>query len=289
MMLPAVTVIGTGALGSTLAKALRSQQVQIKSVYNRTATESELLSEAVDSRYYGSFPADACELGCLIFLTVQDDAISAAAKKLASLQEDWTDYSIVHCSGNETSAVLQPLKDKGALVAAFHPLQTFTKESLPTVFKDIYFNVEGDSELISLLMGLAKLLGAKAFEISPEAKSYLHAAAVMASNYLVALLHASEQVAEMGGLDPQEVRKSLIPLVRQSLENVTTGKLHTALSGPVARGDCTTVRRHLDLIQPREELSELYRQLGRQALQLAKQKGTIVPERLEELEKLLSS
>lgn len=286
--MPDVSIIGTGALGSALARALTRQDIQIKSLYNRKVESSQRLGEDLEVNTVGKFPQKIEGLAPLTFLTVPDGSIRSVADELAVLQNDWTDFIIVHCSGTEPAAILSTLADKGAHIASFHPMQTFTNLSGPSDFKGISFDMEGDSEALSVLKSIAERLGALTFKVTPKAKRYLHASAVIASNYLVALLHASEQVASLGDLDTEAVRNALLPLMRQSLENTGKGDLPDALSGPIARGDVETVSRHLQLLKPNSNLLSLYKQLGRQALHLASRKKTLTSQQITKLEKLLT-
>jgi predicted short-subunit dehydrogenase-like oxidoreductase (DUF2520 family) len=80
-----------------------------------------------------------------------------------------------------------------------------------------------------------------AFEIDDEGRAAYHAAASVASNFLVTLQAAAERVAAGAGLEPAEARRLLLPLVRQTVENVAAHGPERALTGPIARGDDATV------------------------------------------------
>lgn len=267
---PNVSIIGTGALGSTLAKALSEQSISIKSLFNRSEEGLADLAEIVDADLFESFPTSEEQLGKLIFITVPDDQIPHVVNRFAALGDSFENYFFVHCSGNSPADVLSILSDKGANVASFHPLQTITKTSPPDSFKGIYFNIQGDSKAVALLGNIAAEFEAKWFEVSAQAKPFLHAAAVMASNYLVALLKASGDIAELGGLDSTEVKQAMLPLVMESLRNASSSELSNALTGPIARGDIKTVGKHLKMLEQNPDLLALYKQLGKKALELSK-------------------
>lgn len=267
---PEVSIIGAGALGSTLADALFQKNITVKSLYNRNPELLSDLAERTGATYSASFPSSQKELGTLIFLTVADDAIQAVASRLATLADSFEGYTVAHCSGNKTTSVLSDLAEKEAEVAAFHPLQTFTQGAGPHDFKDIYFDIEGDRQAVSLLADVAGLLGARWFEITAEQKPWLHASAVMASNYLIALLETAGKIAAQGGMDEQEVRTALLPLIIKSLNNASAENLSDVLTGPVARGDAETVKNHLAILQKNPLFLTLYKQLGQVALSLAR-------------------
>lgn len=284
-MKPEITTIGTGALGTTLARALHKNGYFIKSVFNRTVSEAEKLAGQLGAELTGSFPASVEETGALVFIAISDDAIREAAFKLSDKIVDFSGKTVVHCSGNETSAILDPLKKRKAITAAFHPLQTFHKNSGPDSFSDIYISLEGDEKAVHLLSGIADRLGSKALPITPGAKPYLHAAAVMASNYLVALMEAAGEISELGGIEQQQARKALMPLAKTALENTSASDLSAVLSGPVARGDVSTVEKHLKLLEHNPELLSLYKTLGLQTLKLARKNNRLTVEESEELKK----
>lgn len=282
-----VTIIGTGSLGSALAKALFENNYTITSLFNRRLRKAESIAREVGARYFSEFPESVNQLGSLIFLTVQDSEIAQTAHNLARITNDFTGYTVVHCSGSKEASLLEDLKNKGARTAAFHPLQTFPAGSGTQHFRNIYFDVESDDTTYNYLRGIANDLGGQTIQITAAAKPYLHAAAVMSSNYLVSLLHLSGKIAELGGIDKEAAMQALIPLARTALQNIESNSLPDALTGPIKRGDYETVRLHIDLLKGDDELLNSYKKLGLQTLQLAKQSRTLTERKRSELYELL--
>src|SRR5207237_5489570 len=88
----------------------------------------------------------------IVFLTVPDDAIGPLCKEIAEAGGWRAGQGVVHCSGALPSDVLQPAKDAGALVASFHPLQTFASlEAAIAHMPGSTFAIEGDPELVTQL------------------------------------------------------------------------------------------------------------------------------------------
>ncbi len=286
---PEVTTIGTGALGAALTKALHQSGYPVKSIYNRTASGARTLAAEIDADVCSTFPQQPDELGTMVFITVRDAAIAQVARRLAKLSNDLSEFVFVHCSGNEPSEVLKPLSAKGAHVAAFHPLQTFTATSGPADFENIYFDLEGDEGAVGVLNDMAGRLGAKTIRVPASAKPYLHAAAVTASNYLLALLEASGRIAELGGLKKGEIQEALLPLIKTTLDNAESGRTEDILTGPVKRGDIQTVKEHIELLRSDKSLMSLYKKLGSVALDIAVRSSTLSEEKIEELSRLLKS
>lgn len=289
MSQPSVTVIGTGALGTVLARGLYENDYPVTSLYNRRLRKAETLSREVNAHFFSEFPESAEELGSIIFITVRDAEIAKVAQNLSKIADDFSGYTIIHCSGSESTDLLKPLKAKSAQTAAFHPLQTFTVNSGTQAFRNIYFDIEtaGNSQTFKLLRQLATSLGGQTVEVSAKAKPYLHAAAVMASNYLVTLMEASAEIANLGGLDEDEALAALLPLVRTTLQNVESQNISAALTGPIKRGDTETVQRHLQILSKDKNLLSLYKNLGLETLKLADRSNSLSNQKKAELYELL--
>jgi predicted short-subunit dehydrogenase-like oxidoreductase (DUF2520 family) len=111
---------------------------------------------------------------------------------------------------------------------------------------------------------------------------------VLGCNYLTGLLDAAVTLAQEAGIDRKTALAALEPLVRATIDNVTAMGPEKALTGPIARGDCETVARHLEaLAKCPPDLVNLYRTAGLWTVQLAKRKGTIDEETVEALRELL--
>ena len=288
MSLPTITIIGTGGLGTALARALSEFGIPIKSVFNRSGQIAEDLAGELSIPVFGSFPTDSEKLGKLVFITVSDRAIQEIAQRLAELDRDFSDRIFVHCSGNETDALLEPLKNKNAAVASFHPLQTFSSGASPDDFQDIYFSVQGDEEAYELLEDVAGKLGAHTIQISAGQKSRLHAAAVFASNYLATLLETATEIAASDELTREEAGKMLLPLIKTTLHNAETDSFGDALTGPIKRGDLQTVQKHLELLKGNRNFLDMYCSLGRQALRIAERNGSIEETTAEKMRTILN-
>src|ERR671934_27942 len=100
---------------------------------------------------------------------------------------------------------------------------------------------------------LAETLGLRPFDLDDGARTLYHAGAAIASNYLVTLYRAASRLFADAGAPPE----ALVPLMARTIEN------GFQLTGPIARGDWTTVDRHLAAIRAREpELEEMYTALA---------------------------
>lgn len=261
-----ISLIGTGALGTTLAKAMHRHRYPIKSLYNRTHEKAERLVASLNVETSGTFPEKADELGGIVCIVVPDGSVSEVATELARLgdSEFWNTRCVLHFSGALTAAALDPLKNRGAAVGSLHPLQTFSGNSTPEDFEGIYFSYQGDDEAIEFIDEFIQYVGAQYIRLSGFGKPYIHAAAVMAANYFATLVEASGKIAEAGGVTYDDAVKLFFPLIRTMVDNVEGSNPKQALSGPLLRGDVETVNKHLKLM-PQDE-KELYQELGRYTL-----------------------
>jgi predicted short-subunit dehydrogenase-like oxidoreductase (DUF2520 family) len=108
------------------------------------------------------------------------------------------------------------------------------------------------------------------FEIDDEGRAAYHAAASVASNFLVTLEAAAEEIAAGAGLAPHEARALLVPLLRRTVDNIAELGPERALTGPVARGDRATVAAQWAAIeQVAPHLLDLFDELVRHTRTLA--------------------
>jgi len=227
----------------------------------------------------------------MVFLTVPDDAIQPLCEQIAR-QGGWKPGQfVVHCSGALPSDVLMAAKEQGALVASFHPLQTFA--SLDAAMSNLpgsTFGIEGDPPVVEALDRLVVLLGGASLHLTREQKTLYHAAATIASNYTVALAAlASDLLVSAGVADDEDTAlRYLLPLLRGTVENLTKLGLPGALTGPLARGDAGTVARHIEALEANDPaLVDLYKVLAKTALPLATRKGGLDEETLAKLREIL--
>lgn len=209
--------------------------------------------------------------GQLIFLTVPDDAISFVSEQLSQHYEHLEGYYFVHCSGTHSSDSLKALKEKGAQVASFHPMKAITPDS--KTFEGSWFDIEGDEDLLKVLESLTESLQAHSFRVTAEAKPFLHASAVVASNYLVVLADLLTKIAAKGKIPEEVALKALGPLMESTLANIKHHGVTESLTGPIARGDVQTVKKHVQSLADDQDLLHMYKMLGLEAVKIAIRKN----------------
>jgi predicted short-subunit dehydrogenase-like oxidoreductase (DUF2520 family) len=226
------------------------------------AAEATELEVTVHGRE--GLPADATHHAVL--LCVPDGEIEAAC---TSIPEPTPRY-VGHVSGATPLASLVPATTRGAEVFSLHPLQTIPHPE--TDLTGAPCAVSGSSpEALEFAETLAERLGLRPFAIDEDARTAYHAAASIASNFLVALEESAAELLERSGIeDPHEL---LAPLVlRTALNWSEQGR--DALTGPIARGDEETVERHLaELAERAPQLVPLYTVLAERTRALATEKA----------------
>jgi predicted short-subunit dehydrogenase-like oxidoreductase (DUF2520 family) len=180
----------------------------------------------------------------LIILAVPDAAIAEVARKVEI--GPW----LAHVSGATPLAGLDPHQRRFSV----HPLQTLTRDRGAEQLDGAWGAVTAETdEARSTGHWLAETLGLQPFDLADADKPLYHAGAAMASNFLVTLYRAAARLLEETGAPPE----ALVPLMTRTIEN------GFALTGPIARGDWSTVEAHLRALEERApDLVPLYRALA---------------------------
>ena len=278
--------IGAGTVGTALAKTLSERGYPVVAVYSRTLSSAERLAQMVDGCRSVDSAQAVASAADLVFVTTPDDAVGPVVAGI-----EWRPgQSVVHCSGADSVDTLEPARRAGANVGAFHPLQTFASvEQAISNIAGSTFALEGEEPLLSTLKEMAAALDGQAIELGAGAKVLYHAAAVIACNYLVTLVKLATDLWQTFEVAPDEATQALLPLLRGTIANIDRVGIPQCLTGPIARGDTGTVRKHLGAMEKAAPaLLPTYRDLGRQTVPVALAEGKIDRKQAEELLSLLA-
>jgi predicted short-subunit dehydrogenase-like oxidoreductase (DUF2520 family) len=243
-----LVIVGRGFVGRSLARAAELAGIEV-----RTAGHQQV--------------AEACSDAGAVLLCVPDASIAGVA---AEVPEGPSFAG--HVSGAGTLNLLAGAAATGARAFSLHPLQTFASDE--TVVDGIPAAIAGaDADALAFARALATALGMRPFEIAEGDRSAYHAAAAIASNLLVALEESAAELLTRLGAD--DARELLTPLVLRTAANwAELG--HRSLTGPIARGDQTTVDGHRAALRERApELLPLYDALAARAQALAGESSEI--------------
>ena len=233
-----IAIIGRGRVGSSLAAAAEAAGIPAR------------LTASADA-------ADAASGATAALLCVPDEAISDVAAAVATAEV--APGLVGHTSGANTLDALDPATAAGAAAFSLHPLQTFpgpdtAVAGIPAAIAGSTEGAEGFAE------SLAHALGMRPFPVSEDQRAAYHAAASIASNFLIALEESAAGLLDEAGIE--DGRELLAPLVLATAANWAEHG-GDALTGPIARGDHKTVERHLAaLTESAPELIPMYEALA---------------------------
>jgi predicted short-subunit dehydrogenase-like oxidoreductase (DUF2520 family) len=241
-----ITVIGQGRMGNALAGALDAGQPAGRGplpdparnaalgAHDAAPAAHDAASAALGAPPAGNGQAAVTEI---VLLCVPDDEIARAATAVAPAPG----RLVGHCSGATT---LEPLSPHEAF--SLHPLMTVTERGVD--FDGARCAVAGSTpRALAVAHELAARLGMVAVMVDDGDRAAYHAAASIASNFLVTLEAAAERLLATAGAD----RDLLVPLVRATVESWAAQGPERALTGPIARGDEATVARQRAAVQER--------------------------------------
>ncbi|MCY3650681.1 MAG: DUF2520 domain-containing protein [Acidimicrobiaceae bacterium] len=236
-----VRIIGGGRAGGAMAAALTEVGWHLRPILGRSATPAAL-----------SGAADGVDL---VLIATPDNAVAEVSAAI----EPAATAAVAHLAGSlGLDAVAGHPRP-----AALHPLVALPDVAVGArrLLAGGWFAVAGDP----IVRQVVADLGGQAFEVADADRPAYHAAAVVASNHLVALLGQAERIASVAGVP----FAAFMGLVRATVANVDELGPAAALTGPAARGDTETIRRHLEAIGPDERAA--YEALSQQARRLANQ------------------
>ena len=277
--------IGAGTVGTALAFLLSSKGYRVTSASSRSTASAENLAKAIDGCLPFSNNQDVVDTAELVFITTSDDAIA----KVASQVQWHAGQSAVHCSGADSTDILEPAKKAGARVGVFHPLQSYASvaqaiENTP----GSTFALEAEEPLLTTLKDIAIAIGGHWIELKASDMAAYHTAAVIASNYLTTLVKSAADLWQTFSIPPDQATRALLPLLRGTLNNIDALGIPLCLTGPIARGDTGTIEKHIDTLQKSAPtLLATYRELGLQTIPIALAKGGINEQQAREIEAIL--
>ncbi len=296
-----IGIIGAGRLGTTLAAAINKKKISGIELVAISSKTGDALIRAQD--IIGTvknnliFTTDnnkcAAEADC-IFICTPDDIIENVCKSIVqSNPGDIKAKLFIHFSGAKTLKVLSSASEAGAHTASIHPIKSFASindsiETLPGTIYGVTYPVKPHSESRKFIDYFVLSMGGTIIEVEDEKKSLYHAAACVASNYLVALVNYAVSIHEGIGIKKEDSLRALSGLIEGTIANIKKLGPQQALTGPIARGDTGTVEEHLanfsKYLGPDRDL--VYSIMGYETAKLACQNGWIKKPVLEEFRKI---
>lgn len=284
----AVGVVSAGRVGSVLGAALARA--------GHTVVAASGISAASHARAERLLPGvpllppdEVVAAADLVLLAVPDDALADLVSGLAATGNWRPGQIVIHTSGAHGVDVLRPAAEADALALALHPVMTFTGrvEDLQRMAACSVGVTAASGDEVAWNVGeaLTVEMGGEAVRVPEAARPLYHAALAHGANHLVTLVADCLELLSEAGIANAE--RMLGPLLSAALDNALRHG-DRALTGPVARGDAGTVRKHLDVLGAEApDVQPCYTALARRTAARASAAGLLGPDAATEITELL--
>jgi len=293
-MTKTVAIIGAGRVGGSVGYLLKRAGYRIVGIAARSQASADAAAAFIGEGKATIDAARAAEQAAIVFITTPDRSIQDVCGKIAAAGAFKQGALVIHMSGAHSLDLLAAAEQAGAFRAVLHPLQSLaSREQGIRTLPGSFFRIEAEPEALAAAKDIVQALGGQELALpkwtsDKDSAALYHAGAVAVSNYFVALIDYGLKFYGSLGADKQEALKAVLPLIKGTLQNMETLGTTGALTGPIARGDVATIKGHLDAMRERTpELVGLYKELAKQTVLVARDKGSISQETVEELLKLL--
>lgn len=294
-----ICIIGAGRVGTTIASVLAERNLPdltVDSISSRSDKSLKrarnILGDLAENIYFTKDSLEAAKRSNCILISTPDDSISGVCRfifgenKLAG-----ENYIVIHFSGSKSLEVLTDAKKTGASTASIHPIKSFAsiKEAIKTISGTVFGLTYSNEKAKHAASRIIESLGGSVIKVEDKTKPLYHAAACVASNYLVSLINYALLIHKRIGIDTDKSIKGLMNLVEGTVENIKKMGTKKSLTGPIARGDIGTIKEHLKSFNRYFEQEEiaLYRLMGVETSKIAYQNGWIEEKVYKNLKKLL--
>jgi predicted short-subunit dehydrogenase-like oxidoreductase (DUF2520 family) len=268
-----VGIVGSGRVGSALGAALLRAGHDIVAASAVSATSLARAERLLPGAQILA-PDEVIAAADFVLLAVPDDALRPLVAGLADTGA-WREGQLVaHTSGAQGIAVLDPAAARGVLALALHPVMTFAGRAEDVDrLSGATFGVTALDELRPVAESLVVEMGGEPVWVPESARPLYHAALSIGSNHLVTLVNDALSLLDRAGIDQAE--QLLAPLLSAALDNVLRLR-DAALTGPVARADVATLRRHRRaLTEAAPELLPSYLAMARRTAERARAAGQL--------------
>ena len=285
------SIVGCGKVGKALGKFLAAAGYDAVGTASKSRSSAKEAADLLNTGRYSDIPWEITPSADVVLITTPDGVIADTCHLIAENKGFKPGCVVLHCSGVLPSTILSSAARCGAVTGSMHPLQSFAADDFTrNPFDGIIIAVEGEPKALTIAAGMAAALGATPLTIQTAAKTLYHAAAVVASNYLVTLLDLAFTLLAEAGISGPTAFNALQPLIHGTLTNIKTIGIPQALTGPIARGDVETIKRHLvEIGSKTPQLIELFKILSFHTIDIAVAKGTLAEADAAALRSLLGN
>ena len=252
-----IAVIGAGKIAYSLVDALLKRNYKIKTIVSSNINSAKKLAEKFSITNYSNNLSGLNSQIKIFFLSIPDKQIKIVADRLANQNLNFHNSLFIHLSGAEDISNLNSLKKKGALTASFHIMQSFPSKRIVNI-KNCFAAIETENKYAeNFLLKLAEDLQLNPFKLKSKDKALYHLAGIFASNFLVGNIFNSERTFDIKKRNVNyDNFDFLFPIIKTTLNNINKLGSSKALSGPIERGDLSTIRKHVSSLKKSKRNSE---------------------------------
>ena len=263
--------VGGGKVATAFGRYLHAHGLAVANYYDR---HEDKLSHAC--RMTGAHPCqsavEVAKMSDMVLITTRDDQIEGVCRDLADRGVIRKDHLVGHMSGAHASLILHDAARQGAAIFSLHPLQAFAEEEKALAdLPGTYFSIEGTDPRLASVEEIMAKTGNRFFRLLPEHKRLYHLSACIFSNYLVTLMACGLEALSHSGIHPEDGFPAMMPLIQGTIDNIARLGPPKSLTGPIARGDVTTIEAHLNAMADPSlaSLRQFYAFMGLKTLDLA--------------------
>jgi len=284
-----INIIGCGRAAGSLAQLWKQAAcVGIGGIMNRSDESSlRAVKKLGDGTALSSLKAfDAARYW---LIGTSDGQIAGVADELARVPIELQGSVVFHLCGRHGTDILSPLQARGCKIAAIHPVRSLTHERISVEdFEGTACVAEGGEESLEALRLLFQSIGGVWMPVRDIDRGLYHAAVSIISNVTKAVAWKAQNWLVSAGLDADMAVAVTHTLLSSTMEDVARSGASQSITGPVVRGDTSTIEAHLLALEAghREDV-DVYRVLARTVLELARERGDLDAVTLTRFEALL--
>ena len=267
-----VCIIGAGRVGTTVGYLLVNKNLPgliVKSIASKSLESlnraKKILGTQGEKILFSQDNIEGARSCNVILICTPDDIIEKVCEQIActfskesdleeNLEEIKNNYKnnkkmiFIHFSGSKSLKVLESAEKAGALTASIHPLKSFAsiENAIKTLSGTVFGLTYSNNFSKKIASHIVQILGGTIIEVEDSKKPIYHAAACVASNYLVSLINYAVKIHKGIGIEADVSLKGLMGLIEGTIDNIKNLGTKKSLTGPIARGDVGTIENHLE-------------------------------------------
>lgn len=291
MTLKRINIIGCGRAAGSLARLWRqADSVVIGDVLNSSWQSSQRAAGKVGA---GHAVKQLAAMGVADYWLIgaNDDQIQNISATLSEFDSGLEGSLVFHLAGRFGLDVLGPLAETGARLAALHPVRSLTDAQISLDdFAGTACVAEGSEHALALLRPLITSIGGSWLPVNAIDRGLYHASVSIVSNITKSVAWKAQKWQQKAGLSAETAASVTHQLLQSTMEDLTRAGARQTITGPVVRGDSSTIEAHMDAIRASHpEDIDVYRVLARTVLELAQERGDLDEETLQRFKLLFTS